>query len=389
MPELEALALKNKAIRGASVNIAAQSVAIACQTVGAVILARLLGPTDFGLVAIVTAFSTWIANFGVNGFTEYIIYRPDLSKDEVVSIYWLHVLIASVLTAGFVGFGFALVGIYRQPRLSGIAAAMAASFVLRSVDNPHRPSEAGDEIRQGRHGRAERRGPELHPGDRWGPRGLRLLVHRRPAAHHPGRPRPVRVDPEPLAAQGTHPAQEGLPEPEIRGQGLRQPGARLPVQRLGQGPAREIPRGQPGGQLRPRLQHLLHAGRSAPDAPPQRRPGGPQPSPERQGQVHGVLRQGGLAGDLSRSPGLGPPDDPGPRPGRVAPGPELGRGRLRGPGPGAGDRGPAPLRVQLVAPPVPGNAGPLAALELRGGRGHGHPVRPRGAARRRRHGRGA
>lgn len=133
MPELEALALKNKAIRGASVNIAAQSVAIACQTVGAVILARLLGPADFGLVAIVTAFSTWIANFGVNGFTEYIIYRPDLDKDEVVSIYWLHVLIASVLTAGFVGFGFALVGIYRQPGLRGIAAAMAASFVFYAL----------------------------------------------------------------------------------------------------------------------------------------------------------------------------------------------------------------------------------------------------------------
>lgn len=133
MPESEALALKNKAIRGASVNIAAQSVAIACQTVGAVVLARLLGPADFGLVAIVTAFSTWIANFGVNGFTEYIIYRPDLNKDEVVSIYWLHVLIASVLTAGFVGFGFALVGIYRQPGLSGIAAAMAASFVFYAL----------------------------------------------------------------------------------------------------------------------------------------------------------------------------------------------------------------------------------------------------------------
>jgi PST family polysaccharide transporter len=133
MHEAEALALKSQAIRGASVNIAAQSVAIACQTVGAVVLARLLGPADFGLVALVTAFSIWIANFGVNGFTEYIIYRPDLSRDEVVSIYWLHILIGSALTAGFVGFGFALVGIYRQPALSGIAAVMGTSFVFYAL----------------------------------------------------------------------------------------------------------------------------------------------------------------------------------------------------------------------------------------------------------------
>ncbi len=108
MAESDAAALKGKAIRGAGVNIAAQSVAIAFQTVGAVVLARLLGPADFGLVAMVTAVSTWIANFGVNGFTEYIIFRQDLDEDEVVAVYWLHVLGASALTAGWC-FGFGLV----------------------------------------------------------------------------------------------------------------------------------------------------------------------------------------------------------------------------------------------------------------------------------------
>ncbi|MCX5842177.1 MAG: oligosaccharide flippase family protein, partial [Deltaproteobacteria bacterium] len=126
----DAVALKNKAIRGASINIAAQSVAIVCQTIGAVMLARLLRPSDFGLVAMVTAFSIWVANFGFNGFTEYIIYRQEIDNDEVTSIYWLHVLIASLLTFGFIVFGYALVKIYHEPALGGIAAAMAASFVL-------------------------------------------------------------------------------------------------------------------------------------------------------------------------------------------------------------------------------------------------------------------
>jgi O-antigen/teichoic acid export membrane protein len=128
--DAENLALKNKAIRGATVNIAAQSVAIACQTVGAVVLARLLKPADFGLVAMVTAFSIWIASFGVNGFTEYLIYRQEIPDDEVLSIYWLHVLIASGLAAAFVAFGFLLVKINHEPALVGIAAAMASSFVL-------------------------------------------------------------------------------------------------------------------------------------------------------------------------------------------------------------------------------------------------------------------
>ena len=127
---VDTTALKNKAIRGATVNIAAQSVAIAGQTIGALVLTRLLRPSDFGLVALVTAFSIWIAGFGVNGFTEYIIYRQELSKEEVTSIYWLHVVIASLLAVLFTIFGFVLVRIYHEPALSSIAAVMSTSFIL-------------------------------------------------------------------------------------------------------------------------------------------------------------------------------------------------------------------------------------------------------------------
>jgi len=129
--------LKTKAIKGAGVNIIAQFVAISCQTVGVVILARLLKPTDFGLVAMVTAFSVWLANFGVNGFTEYIIQKHVISKEEVASIYWSHLLIATLLAIGFVFFGFLLVDLNNEPALSGIAAALATSFIFQALSTSH------------------------------------------------------------------------------------------------------------------------------------------------------------------------------------------------------------------------------------------------------------
>jgi len=125
--------LKTKAIKGATVNIVAQFVGIAVQTIGVVILARLLKPRDFGLVAMVTAFSLWLSNFGVNGFTEYIIQKQEVRKEEINSIFWLHLLVATILSVVFVFFGFLLVGFYSEPALSGIAAAMTASFIFQAL----------------------------------------------------------------------------------------------------------------------------------------------------------------------------------------------------------------------------------------------------------------
>ncbi len=135
--ELKTAGLKTMAIRGASINVVAQFLAIACQTVGVVILARMLLPEDFGLVAMVTAFSLLIANFGVNGFTEYIIQKPEIGREEVASIFWLHLLVATTLAVGFVFFGFILVGFNKEPALSGISAAMSSSFILQALSTTH------------------------------------------------------------------------------------------------------------------------------------------------------------------------------------------------------------------------------------------------------------
>ena len=122
--------LKSKAIKGAGFNVIAQFVGLIFNTASVIILARLLTPKDFGLVAMITAFSNWFMNFGENGFTEFIIQKKDISYDEVNSIFWLHVFMACFLAIGFTLFGFYLVQFYSEPTLWGIAAAMSTSFVF-------------------------------------------------------------------------------------------------------------------------------------------------------------------------------------------------------------------------------------------------------------------
>src|ERR1017187_4474950 len=66
------------AIRGAGVTVACSGLGLAVQVIATIVLARLLAPADFGLVAMVSTFSLLPTNFALNGFTEAIIQREEM-----------------------------------------------------------------------------------------------------------------------------------------------------------------------------------------------------------------------------------------------------------------------------------------------------------------------
>ena len=129
--------LKAKAVKAAGINVTVQSIGFLFQTVGVIVLARLLTPRDFGLVAMVTAFSLWLGSFGVNGFTEFIIQKQEIGDKEITSIFRLHLVVATLLAVGFTFFGLFLVDFYTEPALIGIAAAMASTFILQALSTSH------------------------------------------------------------------------------------------------------------------------------------------------------------------------------------------------------------------------------------------------------------
>ena len=136
-PDVSKDGLKAKAVKGAGINVATNFLGTVLHMAGVVILARLVSPKDFGLVAMVTAFSQWFMNFGVNGFTEYIIQKQDLNENTVNSIFWIHLITAVLLASGFTVFGLLLVDFYSEPTLCGIASAMSLSFVFCALFTSH------------------------------------------------------------------------------------------------------------------------------------------------------------------------------------------------------------------------------------------------------------
>ena len=133
----ESRELGRLALRGGVVAVAMQYGNGVLQIVAAIVLARLLAPEDFGLVAIVTAltsFAPLLIDFGLGDATTQ---RRKITRSQVSSLFWL---------SSGIGLAFALVvaacspligWIYREPRLEDIALYSAITFLLFGMSNQH------------------------------------------------------------------------------------------------------------------------------------------------------------------------------------------------------------------------------------------------------------
>ena len=99
--------LRRASIRGAGITVFSGGFTLAVQMIATVVLARLLSPSDFGVVAMVTTFSLLLINFGLNGFTEAVIQRPDINRYLVSNLFWINVCAGVLSDPGLCRIGFA------------------------------------------------------------------------------------------------------------------------------------------------------------------------------------------------------------------------------------------------------------------------------------------
>jgi O-antigen/teichoic acid export membrane protein len=120
--------LRRTAVRGAGVAIAGQAVSFGVMIGSVVILARLLTPADFGVVTMVTTFSLLFRSFGLNGFTELIMQREELTHSLASNLFWIELGIGAILTLAFAGSGHLLALFYHNPAVAPVTAGMSLTI---------------------------------------------------------------------------------------------------------------------------------------------------------------------------------------------------------------------------------------------------------------------
>jgi PST family polysaccharide transporter len=129
--------LKRKSVRGGAVTIVSQAVSIAIQITSTVILARLLSPDDYGVLAMVFAVTSFAGLFRDLGLSSAAIQKKDLTHAQQSNLFWLNVAMGSLLTV-LVAAGSPMVALfYSKPELTLVTVALSANFLIGSFGTQH------------------------------------------------------------------------------------------------------------------------------------------------------------------------------------------------------------------------------------------------------------
>jgi len=126
------MSLKAEAISGAKWTTGSTVAVTAIQLVQLTIVARLLSPSDFGLMAMVMAVLGFAQIFTDVGIGSAIIHRQQNTREELSSLYWLNVAAGACVFLLTIAVTPAVVEFFGEPRLALLLPTMAVLFLITS-----------------------------------------------------------------------------------------------------------------------------------------------------------------------------------------------------------------------------------------------------------------
>lgn len=129
--------LKEKALRGGLARGVAQVVTLFLKLGATAVLARLLGPSEFGLVAMVTAVTGVLALLKDAGLGLPTVQRPDITQGQLSTLFWLNVLVGLLLTGVCAALAPPVAAFYHDSRLISVTLATAPGFLLSGLGVQH------------------------------------------------------------------------------------------------------------------------------------------------------------------------------------------------------------------------------------------------------------
>lgn len=129
--------LKQKTVRGGLARLCAQAANLLLRLGSLMVLARLLGPKDFGLVGMVTAFTGVLSLFRDFGLSAAAVQRASVTEEQISTLFWINVLVGIVLGLLTLAAAPAIAVFYHEPRLYDITAFLSLALVFNAAGVQH------------------------------------------------------------------------------------------------------------------------------------------------------------------------------------------------------------------------------------------------------------
>ena len=125
-------------IRGGAFLAGASVVRFAINLGSTVILARLLTPEDYGLLAMVLVVTNFITLFQDMNLSLATVQQKKITHAQVSTIYWINIAITLAIAVLIVAAAPGISWFYGEPRLTAIAVVLCLAVILRGGGSQHK-----------------------------------------------------------------------------------------------------------------------------------------------------------------------------------------------------------------------------------------------------------
>jgi len=129
------MSLESRTVRGIGWSATSKIAQLLMSILISAILARLLTPSDFGLIAMVLVFSNFVAIFSGFGLQSAIVQKKEVSDEALSSIFWINVGLGALLTLALAASAPLIAAFYSQPELTPIVVFISTTFFIISFGN--------------------------------------------------------------------------------------------------------------------------------------------------------------------------------------------------------------------------------------------------------------
>jgi O-antigen/teichoic acid export membrane protein len=129
--------LKGRTVSSGVVTTASQTVRFALTLGSTMVLARLLRPQDFGLVAMAITVLGFLRIFKDAGLSTATVQREGITNAQVSNLFWINVALSGGISLLVACAAPAIAWFYHEPRLVSITLALAIGFVLEGSTVQH------------------------------------------------------------------------------------------------------------------------------------------------------------------------------------------------------------------------------------------------------------
>jgi len=127
------MSLKKRAFSGVVWTSTSTVITTILQFVQLAVLARLLKPSDFGLMGMVMVVIGFAQAFADMGMSNAIIYRQHTNSQQLSSLYWLNIFAGIIVFGILVASSPLIVKFYNEPRLSNLILSAALIFLITPI----------------------------------------------------------------------------------------------------------------------------------------------------------------------------------------------------------------------------------------------------------------